>query len=184
MRITGGDAKGRTLAPVKGFRVRPTSDRVREAIFNLIGQEVRGKVLDLFAGSGVLGLEALSRGAEKAVFVDLSNQAVRLIKRNLQLCGYEKKGLAYRGDLSKGFSLRAPWAGGKYDLVFLDPPYGKGFIPSTLEVLVRGGVLAGSAVVVAESGKGEVLPPFQGPLRMVDSRTYGDTRISIYEYEV
>lgn len=184
MRITGGDAKGRTLAPVKGFRVRPTSDMVREAIFNLIGQEVRGRVLDLFAGTGVLGIEALSRGAEEAVFVDLSNQAMRLIKRNLQLCGYEARGLAYRGDLSKGFRLKAPWAGGKYDLVFLDPPYGKGFIPSVLEDLVRGGALADSATVVAESGKGEILPPLQGPLRMVDSRTYGDTKIAIYKHEV
>lgn len=184
MRITGGNAKGRTLASIKGSRIRPSSDRVREAIFNLIGQEVEGRALDLFAGTGALGIEALSRGAGKAIFVDRADRAVRLIKRNLQLCGYWELGVVYKKDLSRGLPSRPPWMEGRFDLVFLDPPYGKGLVPRILKDLDQGGILASSAMVVAESEKGETLPCSLGGLRSVVTRIYGRTKIDIYEYEV
>ena len=103
MRITGGEKRGRRLASFKGSRIRPTSDRVREAIFNLLGQQMRGyRVLDLFAGTGALGIEAISRGARDAVFVDHSPEALQLIRKNLSLCGYEGRARLLRRDLSKG----------------------------------------------------------------------------------
>ena len=92
LRITGGELKGRRLSPFRGPRIRPTSDKVREAIFSLIGQDVQGvRVLDLFAGTGSLGIEALSRGASWVHFVDNSLHSIELIRRNLSLCGYENK---------------------------------------------------------------------------------------------
>jgi len=184
MRITGGEAKGRNLAALKGLDIRPSSDRVREAIFNLVGQGVRGKVLDLFAGTGALGIEALSRGANEAVFVDVSDQALRIIKKNLMLCGYEERGKVYKRDLSRGLPLRSPWVEKKFDLVFLDPPYGKGLIPPVLKALVERCILASPAVLVAEARKEEVLPFSWRDLQVVDIRTYGETKIQLYEYEV
>ncbi|MBW2065736.1 MAG: 16S rRNA (guanine(966)-N(2))-methyltransferase RsmD [Deltaproteobacteria bacterium] len=184
MRITGGEVKGRNLAALKGLDIRPSSDLVREAIFNLIGQQVRGRVLDLFAGTGALGIEALSRGANEAVFVDLSDQALRLIKKNLKLCGYVERGKVYKRDLSRGLPSRFPWVGKKFDLVFLDPPYGKGLIPPVLKGLVERSILTSPAVLVAESRKEEVLPLSCGDLEVVDIRTYGETKIQVYEYEV
>ena len=100
MRITGGQVRGRILASPQGLKIRPTTDRVREAIFNIIGQDLSGlKVLDLFAGTGCLGLEALSRGALSALFIDNSQQAIKLIKKNLALCGYQTSGTVLRRDL-------------------------------------------------------------------------------------
>ncbi|MBW2217733.1 MAG: RsmD family RNA methyltransferase, partial [Deltaproteobacteria bacterium] len=102
MRITGGQVKGRIIASPKGMNIRPTSDRVREAIFNLIGQDLSGlKVLDLFAGTGSLGLESLSRGTQHAVFIDNSQQALKLIRKNLVTCGFENSGTVLRRDLKK-----------------------------------------------------------------------------------
>lgn len=184
MRITGGEAKGRHLAAFKGLDIRPSSDLVREAIFDLIGQEVRGRVLDLFAGTGALGIEALSRGANEAVFVDLSVQAIRLIKKNLKLCGYEQRGEVYRRDLSKGLPSRSPWVVKKFDLVFLDPPYEKGLIPPALKGLVERCILASPAILVAESRKEEALPLSWRDLEVSDIRTYGETKIHVYKYEV
>ena len=109
MRITGGQAKGRLLASLKGWNIRPTSDRVREAVFSLIGQDVTDfKVLDLFAGTGCLGIEALSRGASRALFIDNSIQSIKLIKKNLARCGYESLGFVWKKDLSKGLPRKHP----------------------------------------------------------------------------
>ena len=97
MRITGGQTKGRLLAPLKDIQIRPSSDKVRESIFNIIGQDITDqKVLDLFAGTGSLGIEALSRGAIGALFIDNSPQCIKLIEKNLKLCGYEPSGCALR----------------------------------------------------------------------------------------
>ena len=100
MRITGGRSKSRRLSAVKGLNIRPSSDKIRETIFNLIGQDTGGlEVLDLFAGTGSLGIEALSRGASRAVFIDKSKSSIKIIQRNLQLCGFEKSGFILKRDL-------------------------------------------------------------------------------------
>jgi 16S rRNA (guanine966-N2)-methyltransferase len=185
MRITGGQTKGRLLANPKGQNIRPTSDRVREAIFNIIGQDLSGvKVLDLFAGTGSLGLEALSRGALQALFIDNSPQSLRLIRKNLALCGFQDSGFVVRRDLRKGIILTRALEGELFDLVFLDPPYGKNLIPLLLEELSRKGLLSSEARVIAESSKTEGLPVAMGNLHTVDTRLYGDTKISLYAYEV
>lgn len=185
MRITGGEAKGRLLSSPKGMDIRPTSDRVREAIFNIIGQDLSGlKVLDLFAGTGSLGLEALSRSAQLAVFIDNAQRSVKIIKKNLASCGYQDSGTILKRDLKKGFPLSHPVLQQSFDLIFLDPPYRQDLITPLLEKVSAKGVLSNESRVVAELYKTERLPPTIGNLEMLDSRIYGDTRINIYSNEV
>jgi 16S rRNA (guanine966-N2)-methyltransferase len=181
LRITGGRARGRKLAGPKGEAIRPTSDKVRAAIFDLIGQDLQNiRVLDLFAGTGALGMEALSRGAASAVFVDISPRAVKLIARNLELCGFGSKGSILRRDLTRGVPWGHPVLRRGADLVFLDPPYGMGLIQPLLSEFSRGGRLTGNALVVAESSKAEGIPKAPGALHAFEERVYGDTRICIY----
>ena len=185
MRITGGQAKGRPLACLKGLLIRPSTDQVRQAIFNIIGQDLTGvKVLDLFAGTGSLGLEALSRGAVRVVFIDKARQSIDLIKKNLARCAYSSKGMILKRDLRKGLPFGHPSFEGGFDLVFLDPPYGKGLLSPLLEALPTGKILLPHSRVVAESSKTESLPLSFGDLQMADERTYGDTKINFYVYEV
>jgi len=185
MRITGGQAKGRILAPLKGMNIRPTADQIRETIFNIVGQDLWGlKALDLFAGTGSLGLEALSRGAQRVIFIDKSRQAVNLVKRNLAICGFESSGSVIRRDLRKGIPWEHPLMKEAIDLVFLDPPYGKKAIPPMVAKLSTKDVLSPGSLAVAESGKKEKLPLSLGKFQMIDTRVYGDTRISLYAYEV
>ena len=181
MRITGGQSKGRALAGPKSNSIRPTSDQVKEAIFNIIGHDLKGfLVLDLFSGTGSLGLEALSRGATKTVFVDKAQESVNLIRKNLKRCGFEGLGLILRRDLLKGLSSIPLQHGKAFDLVFLDPPYGKGFLQPMLKQLAEGDLLAPMAHVVAESAKNEALPSSIGRLGMKKSKTYGDTRLTLF----
>ncbi len=185
MRITGGEAKGRLLASPKGMDVRPTSDRVREAIFNIIGQNLSGvKVLDLFAGTGSLGLESLSRFAQHSVFIDNSKTSIKIIRKNLAACGFQDSGTILKRDLKKRFSLSHPVLQQHFDLIFLDPPYGKDLITPLLEEFSATEILSNEARVVAESSKTEKLPRAVGNLEMADTRIYGDTRITIYLNEV
>ena len=184
MRITGGQLKGRLLVSPRGLGIRPTSDRVREAIFNIIGQDLHGlKVLDLFAGTGVLGLETLSRGASSVVFADISLQSIKLIRKNLALCEHQDSGVIIRRDLRNGIRRMHILSKQVCDLVFLDPPYGKNFIPLLLSELSTMDILSNRSRVVAESSKTEILPVSFETLERVDTRSYGDTKISVYAYE-
>jgi 16S rRNA (guanine966-N2)-methyltransferase len=160
--------------------VRPTSDRVREAIFSILGDRVAGaKVLDLFAGTGAMAIEALSRGASEAVIVESSPRAVEVLKANLAAVGAERAAclsMDYRKAL-RHLAAR----GEKFSLAFLDPPYGKGLVERAAAELARGGVLRPGAVVVAESAARdprESVP--EGWIPAADRR-YGDTRITLYE---
>lgn len=183
MRITGGQIKGRLLAPLKDSKIRPSSDKVRESIFNIIGQDITDrKVLDLFAGTGSLGIEALSRGAIGALFIDNSPQCIKLIKKNLELCGYEPSGCVLRKDLTRGLPWKHSLMKKTFDLVFIDPPYGKSFIPPILSELSDREILAPHSLVVAESSKNDKLAVTFGRLHLTDIRTYGDTEINIYRY--
>jgi len=172
------------LASFKGLDIRPTSDRVRESIFDLLGHDLPGeKVLDLFAGTGSLGIEALSRGAAWALFMDHSPKAMELISKNLKLCGLEAQGFALRKDLLKGFPRRHRLLEEKMDLVFVDPPYRKNMILPVLEELSDRKILGSPSILVAQSEQREVLPPRVRSLQTVNSRTYGETRITIYRHE-
>jgi 16S rRNA (guanine966-N2)-methyltransferase len=182
MRIIGGSLRGLKLAEVgagdPAAHLRPTSDRVREAIFNLLinggyGDPVTGaQVLDLFAGTGALGLEALSRGAAQAVLVDDGTAARALMKRNVELTRS-----ADRVDMRRRDATRlGPNPGARAGLVFLDPPYGKGLGGKALASALAGGWLAPGALVVWEEGSAP-LPPTDFTLQ--DQRKYGDTIVTI-----
>jgi 16S rRNA (guanine966-N2)-methyltransferase len=185
MRITGGSVRGRRLATFKGADIRPTSDLVREAVFDLLGLRSlsRFRVLDLFAGTGSLGLEALSRGAARAVFIDHSRKAIEVIRKNLKLCGMEDSGFTLREDLAEGLPGRHPLLAERFDLVFLDPPYGKGLILPLVDELQREGLLGPVSVLVAQSEKRQDLPQTMGNLKTAKVRTYGSTRITILKKE-
>lgn len=186
MRIISGSAKGRRLLspPGQGQRalVRPTSDRVREALFNIIASSIQGAtVLDLFAGTGALGLEALSRGAADAVFVDNNRGVLDLIHKNVTLCGFSERSQLVQRDLTKSlFFLNrlAPPHG--FDFIFIDPPYRHGFGARVLAELEISTVVSRDSLIIVEEANGIELPERIGRLRLTDSRRYGDTMIRFY----
>ncbi len=178
MRIIAGELKGRVLAPVKG-RTRPTAARVREAIFSILGALPEAKVLDLFAGTGALGIEALSRGAARAVFVEDHPEALKGLRRNLETLGLLDRSLVLA--LPVGAALRKLAARGEqFGLVFLDPPYGGGAAAATLGALAGSDLLLPQARVVAEHSHRETLPETAGVLVLQVLRRYGDTQVGIY----
>jgi len=180
LRIVAGKWRGRTLRAPKGLAVRPTSDRVREAIFDILGGRVDGaSVLDLFAGSGALGLEALSRGASQAVFVESDPTAFGVLRKNIESLGAgeaESHLLDYRQALRR---LRARSM--RFGLVFLDPPYGKGLSADSAAGLSRAGLLQpGGTVVVEEAFRAPEAAFPEGWDLFVDRR-YGDTRVMLFK---
>ncbi|MGI6638447.1 MAG: 16S rRNA (guanine(966)-N(2))-methyltransferase RsmD [Desulfobulbus sp.] len=188
MRITGGQAKGRRLLGPKASQhmLRPTCGRVREALFNIIGNEriCGAMVLDLFAGTGVWGIEALSRGAAAALFVDKSPAAGRLIAANLRNClpqaqaGFVRLHLHAASQLSSlGEKIPPPHC---FDLVFLDPPYQKNLAEQLLKVVEEAHILAPSALVVTEEHHCTVLPARIGALQSMDRRRYGESALWLF----
>jgi 16S rRNA (guanine(966)-N(2))-methyltransferase RsmD len=170
----GGRLGGRRLKAPRGRDTRPTSDRVREALFSMLGPLDGARVLDLFAGSGALGIEALSRGAAAATFVDSAPAALRALRANLDSLGAEA--VVRRGDALR-FASSAAAAGDQYDLIFLDPPYRlAGRLGGQLSAILPG-VVAPGGTVVAESDRRE---PIDVSLPLVDERRYGDTLIRIH----
>jgi 16S rRNA (guanine966-N2)-methyltransferase len=178
MRIIAGAFKGRGLAPVKG-RTRPTAAKVREAIFDILGSAVlEAKVLDLFAGTGALGIEALSRGAAQAVFVEDQPAALKVLRRNLETLGL--KDLSVVLPLPVAAALKKLAAqGARLSLVFLDPPYREG-TGAALAALAASGLLSPQALVVAEHSRRETLPEANLGLARQTLRRYGDTQVAIY----
>ncbi len=180
VRIIAGKYRGRRLKTLKGRAVRPTSDRVREAIFSVIGNKVMdAEVLDLFAGTGALGFEALSRGARRVVFVDKSPRVIELIKDHVFALGVEKECEILRMD-AKGAIRFLQKTGGSFDIIFLDPPYKKGISEENLKILGEGGLLKTGAMVVAEHEKETVLSDQYGDLNLQSRKIYGSTSVSFY----
>jgi 16S rRNA (guanine966-N2)-methyltransferase len=178
--------RGRRLASIGRTSIRPTADRVREAIFSMVGQELTGwVVLDLFAGTGSLGIEALSRGASRAVFVEKARGSLKVLRRNLTICSLNESGTAMvlEWDISAGIPWHHPVMKGPFDLVFLDPPYREPVTLGVLEDLAASEHLSDDAWIVSESSKKEVPPKSIGRLEMSDTRSYGDTRIALYRCE-
>lgn len=178
MRVIAGEAKGRRLTGIRSKAIRPTSDRVREAAFStLAGAVPDARVLDLYAGSGALGIEALSRGAASAVFVDSDRDAVETVRANLALTRMDDRATVVRSDVSN-FLLagRPPGDPGPFDLVLLDPPYAEDAPVDDLQVLVSKGFLAAEAWVVLETGGPDAPPPVEG-LELVSLRRYGDSTL-------
>ena len=177
MRIVGGSFRGRTLTGPKSQTIRPTSDRTRESIFNILmhayGDPVGGgRVLDLFAGTGALGLEALSRGAGFALFVDDGAEARALIRQNIEALGTAGISRIFRRDATK---LGDAHPNEPFSLVFLDPPYGKGLAEKALVSARAGGWLTPDALIVVEESKGAFVTP-EG-FEEIERRDYDDTEI-------
>lgn len=176
MRIISGLARGRRLKTLPGLATRPTADRVKEALFNVLGSRCAGtRVLDLYAGSGALGLESLSRGAREAVFVDQSPTACAVIAENIRRTGLGP-GVVRRQTVYR-YLIQAARAGETFDIIFLDPPYEQGMIGQTLKQLEAAAILSQEGLVVAERSRREPLPPLEA-LLTVREDAYGDTVLS------
>ena len=182
MRIISGSARGRRLLTPVNYRVRPTADRVKEALFNILAGLVDFpgcRVLDIFAGTGNLGIESLSRGADVAVFVDSHRESTLLIRKNLTLAGLEAQGRIVEREALVALGMLEK-EGGAFDLVFLDPPYAQGLAEKTLRYLADSSLLHAGSVVMAEVSSREEVPEVYGYLVQFDRRIYGDTALLFY----
>lgn len=176
MRIIAGKHRGRVLAQFRGMEVRPTSDRVKESLFQILNARLFGaRVLDLFCGSGALGLEALSRGAKEAVFNDASSASLAICKKNIAALG--ERGTVYRLD----FRACLAHLSGQFDIIFADPPYALDVAEEVLALTAQRGLLAPGGVVVWESEREECAP--EG-WTIADRRSYGRTKIFFFARNV
>ena len=179
MRVIAGKARGIRLQAPKGQRVRPTLDRVRESLFNILGPRLPGaRFLDLFAGTGANGIEALSRGAEHCAFVDDDVRSLRIIRANLETVRLAQAAEVFRYSLPSGLARVGAEPG--YDIVFADPPYDFKKYDALLDGLSQHHLLQGGGIVVIEHDAQTALPDGCGPLRLDRQTRYGDTRLSFY----
>ena len=182
MRIIGGNLKGKRLSSIRGSRIRPTADRIRESIFNILSDRVQGTtVLDLFSGTGALGIEALSRGAAFAVLIDKYINAVRLIEKNVRACALEKEVKVIQWDITKNLKCIGGFRQ-TFELVFMDPPYGQMTLAKTLMNLDRSHSLKKGALLVIEHAQIEPLDLELGRFTVTDQRKYGKTLVSFLTY--
>jgi 16S rRNA (guanine966-N2)-methyltransferase len=179
VRIVAGSARGRPLLTPKGRDIRPTADRVRETIFNVLGQWVEGAVLDLYAGTGALGLEALSRGATHAVLVDRDREAVELCRKNASALGFEEKVEVLALPVDRAVQILGG-RGGTFELVFADPPYAAKVVEDVLERVAGARLLAPGGTLVVEHDKREAATELHSGLARIDQRRFGDTLVSLY----
>jgi 16S rRNA (guanine966-N2)-methyltransferase len=180
LRVIGGEKRGFSLASPPGFEVRPTSARVREALFDILAGEIPGACfLDLYAGTGAVGIEALSRGAIRCVFVEENRRGAMAIRDNLEACGFRASGRVIAGHLP--VALRSVPAGATFDIAFLDPPYGDRGAAGTLEALGGWEKLSRDARLVLEHRKSWEPPRRAGTLVLRRAVRYGDTILSFYD---
>ena len=181
MRIITGEYRGRKLETPIGYDVRPTTDKVKEAIFNLLQNDIYDSVcVDLFAGTGSLGLEALSRGAKRCYFCDNARASLNMIKNNIKHCGANEKSIVLAGDYSKTLTRIKEQA----DIIFLDPPYASGLYEKCLGLIQELDLLSDEGIIVAEHDKYDEMPEQVGSLMKVKERRYGKILVSIYQYEM
>lgn len=182
MRVVSGSAKGRPLKAVPGNGTRPTTDKVKEALFSMIGPYFEGgTALDLFAGSGGLGIEALSRGMDKAVFVDLESKSIEVIRANLKATKLEDQAAIYRNDAGRALKALAKRTT-RFDLVFLDPPYRMKNGDKLMLTMHELELLKPEATIVLEYESKYSYPEQFGPFEQTRKAVYGETAVSIYNY--
>jgi len=187
MRVISGTARGRRLIPPKDRTVRPTSDRVKEALFSIIASQ-RGSleglsVLDLCAGTGSLGIEALSRGAGRALFVDAAKSSVSLIDRNLSATGFSERSRVVQADCTAILPALAA-KGELFDIAFADPPYSMGIAEKILTQVASHKLLNADGLLIIETEDHEELPKICENLHQTDRRVYGDTAITIFSNSI
>ena len=183
MRIIGGNARGRRLKAPKGRALRPTAARVKEALFNILPHDLSGaKVLDLFAGTGNLTVEALSRGAAEAILVDASAQSAKTIRENLRRLDLTDRTKVWLAPVNRAVRL----LGGRretFDIIFLDPPYDRRLVETTLTAVARGGLLRPTGTLIAEHSIREEIAPRYNGLKLYDQRRYGDSLLSFFKMD-
>jgi 16S rRNA (guanine(966)-N(2))-methyltransferase RsmD len=183
MRVIGGTARGRRLLAPRGLDTRPTSDKVKEALFSILvgmlGPLDGCSVLDIFAGTGSLGIEAMSRGADHAVFIDAGREAAAVIAKNLETTGFADRSRVFAQDFHAALT-RLERDGRTFRLVFLDPPYRKGLLEKCLDRLGASTLLEEDSVIVAELSSRDALDPAFGSLLQCDRRVYGDTALTFF----
>lgn len=180
MRVISGTLKGRKLASFRGRHIRPTADRVREAVFNILNLSWEERdVVDLFAGTGGLGIEALSRGASRVVFVEQHQRSLEVLEKNVRTLALDGRCEIVRMSVEEGMRVLQRKQR-TFDVAFLDPPYGSGLADSALHLLSRSAIMRGGAVIVAEHHIREQLSNSYGLIALSDRRRYGETAISFY----
>lgn len=184
MRVIAGSAKGRRLKAVPGLSTRPTADRVKEALFSVLLSrfDLAGStLLDLFAGTGSIGIEALSRGAERVVFVEQGSSALRVLRANLAACGFADRAEVvplpvFRALRELGLRQQRRWDG-----IFADPPFGQALVPRTLAEIAGAGIVEPGGWVMVEAEAGEELADQYGGLHLTRTRSYGKSSLALYE---
>lgn len=177
MRVITGSARGRRLKTLEGNDVRPTTDRVKEAVFSVIQFDIEGRrFLDLFAGSGQMGIEAISRGAREAVFIDSSAASVAAVRDNLRTCGFNGSAVVVQGDAMAYLNPRAGRP--EFDFAFLDPPYGKGILQTVLSVVAS--VMKPGGAIICECPLEEAMPERVGDFVVFREYRYGKIKVTFY----
>ena len=177
MRVISGSKRGKKLKEPDNYDIRPTTDMVKESLFNIIQFDIEGrKVLDLFAGTGQLGIECLSRGAESVTFVDQSREAVAIVKQNLKSCGFEAR--VVQTD-SVAFLSR----GEKFDVILLDPPYVTNLIDKALQIINSVDILTEGGIIMCESGREKPMPDVNMPYFKCKEYNYGKVKLTTYSRE-
>ena len=180
MRVISGTCKGRQLKAVPGSSTRPTTDKMKETIFNMIGPYFNGGLgLDLFSGSGGLGIEAISRGLDKVIFVDRDMNAIKTLRGNVSLCRFEDNSEIYRNDAARALKAIVK-RDLKFNYIFLDPPYHQQKLVELLEVIAKNNLLTENGFIICEHGADVVLPEKISQLRQEKTGTYGVIGLTIY----
>ena len=181
MRVITGIARGRRLKELPGLETRPTTDKVKESVFNIVQFDIEGRrVLDLFGGTGQMGIEALSRGAAFCSFVDLRKEAAAVIRDNLAHTGLVDKAKVTQGD----YLAFLTGCREKFDLIFLDPPYGSGMLEKALTAIAKIDIATENGIIVCESAAEAALPELPAPYRMGRDYRYGKIKITLYHRDV
>ena len=176
MRVISGSARGRRLKELPGMETRPTTDKVKESLFNIVQFEIEGRrVLDLFGGTGQLGIEALSRGAAACTFVDASRQAAAVIRENLRLLGFEGQSAVHQGDAVAFLSS----CRGQFDLILMDPPYDSNLLENCIETVTKFDILAEHGIMVCESAADKVISLPDPPYGEVREYRYGKIKLTV-----
>lgn len=177
MRVITGTARGKRLCELEGQDTRPTTDRVKEGIFNIVQFDIEGrKVLDLFSGTGQMGIESLSRGAAACTFIDVRKDAVALVRENLKFTKLEEHAKVVQGDsLSYLATCRE-----KYDLIFMDPPYGSGLLEKAIEMAAAIDILSENGIMICECAADQALPTVSAPYSKGREYRYGKIKITLY----
>lgn len=185
MRVIAGKYKGRKLNTPENYDIRPTTDKAKEALFSILTNDIYGsRILDLFAGTGGLGIEALSRGASYCLFADSSKKSLVLVRENIEHCKIEEKTKIVAGEYKKVLKNLGDKIANqmeeRFDIIILDPPYNQGMLNDAFSLIQEGGVLSDKGVIVAEHRREEKLPDELYGFKKVKERRYGVVMLSIY----